>query len=102
MEKSARPPFQVAIEGFRKAKSRIQRAKGEAATNKAVEGADHALDDLLAVPSPSLGAFGAKIGILEQEYGLNAQPRHIAAIYADVAVMAALYAGTIYQAFPGG
>lgn len=37
----------------------------------------------LATPSPSHKALGEKLRVLEQEYGINAQPRHLAALYAD-------------------
>lgn len=44
---------------------------------------DDELDLLLAVPSPSVPAFGQKLRILEEEYRIDVQPRHMASLYRD-------------------
>jgi hypothetical protein len=68
--------FDVALKNYLLAKS-----------GQSIDQVDDALDALMAVPSPSIGAFGEKIGILECEYGDQAQPRHIRAIYRDIGRM---------------
>lgn len=96
MDKRAKLPFLTALDRYQRAKAGIKLCM----LDQSVANIDFALDELMAEPSPSLGAFGEKMRILEKEYGLNAQPRHIGAIYADVALLVAV-AGTIAQAWPG-
>lgn len=55
----------------------------------AVASIDTALEAFLAAPSPSPKAFGEKMLLLESEYGLEWQPRHIASLMADVAALGA-------------
>lgn len=81
-----RPPFMAALNSYRRAKSKTGRISNERETEKAIERLDLALDRLIAEPSPDLAAFGEKVRILDLEYGSNAQPRHLAAIYADVLI----------------
>jgi hypothetical protein len=95
-----RSPFEAALIRYRRARSWLGRKPED--INIAVAKIDKALDELMAVPSPSLGAFGEKIRILEAEYGLFAQPRHLKALYVDVAALVALYACTFLQVVPGG
>lgn len=97
-----RPPIKAALILYRRAKSLIERGASEAERDRELARLDLALDRLLAEPSPSFGAFADKIRILELEYGLNAQPRHLAAIYCDVALLAALAVDQIALALPMG
>jgi hypothetical protein len=102
MKGNTRLPFLAAVDRYRRAKLKLGRQTKERSFDRALGYVDRALDNLMDVPSPSLGAFGEKVRILEVEYGLQAQPRHIGALYADVAVLAAIYAGTIFQVWPTG
>lgn len=70
--------FGEALSRYRDAKARDE--QGE----RTIEAIDEALDSLMATPSPSVAAFSEKMRVLEAEYGLDAQSRHVGAIYADV------------------
>lgn len=95
-----RATFEASIRRYRRARARLAAKAGERHRETAVESVDQALDELMDVPSPSLGAFGEKVRILESEYGLDAQPRHIRAIYLDVAILVALCADALHQTLP--
>lgn len=81
--------FQSALEQYLGSRSALNPEAGEAAFDQADEISDEALNALLAIPIHSPAEFAEKMRILELEYGLDAQPRHIAAIYADARILAA-------------
>lgn len=82
--------FDTAIDDFYYARAAVTPGLNDLAADRMIGKVDRALDRLLAVPSPSLNAFFQKIKILQAEYGLYAQPRHLAAIYVDVLLLASL------------
>lgn len=100
MSSKNRAPFQAALNRYHRARSRIKANTAERASDQVIRNVDQALDVLMTVPSPSLGAFGEKIRILEAEYGPEAQPRHVRAIYADVAIVLALSADALLRGWP--
>lgn len=86
MANPARASFQAALIRYRRARAGVKAGQSERQRDRAIAKLDEALDFLISSPSPSLGAFGAKIQILEAEYGIEAQPRHWKAVYVDVLV----------------
>lgn len=85
----AQKRFDAALNRFRRARSRLGSGAGERTADRLVRTIDDALDALLSVPSPSPRAFGTKLRILEAEYGLHVQQRHVAALYRDAPVLEA-------------
>jgi hypothetical protein len=81
------PSFHRVLVDYEKARmaadSRIDEAR-----DSAIADVDAALEALLATPSPSPNALAEKLRVLEQEYGIDAQPRHLAALYADARAIA--------------
>ena len=92
--------FSSALSQYQITKKRAKALTNEAARDRAIIKLDLALDDLLVARSPDIEAFGGKLRILEDEYGLEPQPRHMGAIYADVASLAVIYAGLLLSALP--
>lgn len=81
-----RPPFEAALMGYVRARAWLAIESDEIDRALVLERLDRALDKLIATPSGSIMDFGRKMQILEREYGLNAQPRHLAGLYADVLI----------------
>lgn len=79
---SGRRVFDGALRNYQRAR-RAAEMRIDKAHDMAIGNVDAALDAFMATPSPTPRAFGEKLKILEAEYGSDAQPRHIAAIYAD-------------------
>ena len=87
VDKTPEKNFHSALLKYQRAKAKIGRISKNPA--RAIEKLDEALEALLASPSPSFECFHRKIEILDLEYGPEAQPRHMVAIYADVRGIAA-------------
>jgi hypothetical protein len=87
MASTAMASFKAAMIRYRRARAGVRSGPAERELDRIVGEIDDALDELLAIPSPSLLAFGQKIEILEVEYGVNIQPRHAGALYADAHCM---------------
>jgi hypothetical protein len=100
MASGAQLSFKDALDQYHRSRSELDSKSEEQAIDRAQRRVDRALDDLLLTPSYSIGAFGEKMKILKAEYGLEAQPRHMAAIYADTAILVALYADLVVQSMP--
>lgn len=86
--------MEIRPQTFAEAQSNYRRAQAAAdrqtdvQRDRATAAVDGALDAFLSVPSPSPQAFGEKLSALQREYGCDAQPRHLAALYADASALA--------------
>jgi hypothetical protein len=79
--------FIEAVDAFRAAGASVALGATEDERDAAIENSDSALEVLLSVPSSSSREFGEKLRALELEYGSDWQPRHIAALLGDAALL---------------
>jgi hypothetical protein len=70
-----------AVETFRSARSKMT------GDDDSIEQVDRALQALLATPSSTVRDFGLKLSALVSEYGNEWQPRHCAALMADIGIL---------------